>query len=75
MLTHRPVIVPDDQIIKVTLLSNDTAYLTADGQAGELLALGDQVLCRRSEYTVGLIQPPGMMFFDVLREKLQWGGR
>jgi NAD+ kinase len=75
MLTHRPVIVPDDQVIKVTLLSDDTTYLTADGQAGELLQQGDQVLCRRSEHTVSLIQPPGMMFFDVLREKLQWGGR
>ena len=75
MLTNRPVIVPDDKIIRVTLHSHDTVYLTADGQAGELLAYGDQVLCRRSEHTVSLIQPPGIMFFDVLREKLQWGGR
>jgi NAD kinase len=59
----------------VTLLSADTTYLTIDGQAGEMLSQGDQLLCRRSEQTVSLIQPPGLMFFDVLREKLQWGGR
>jgi NAD+ kinase len=75
MLTHRPVIVPDDKLIRVTLLSADTTYLTIDGQAGEMLSQGDQLLCRRSEQTVSLIQPPGLMFFDVLREKLQWGGR
>jgi NAD+ kinase len=74
-LTHRPVIVPDDRVIKVILRSGNTTYLTVDGQAGELLAEGDEIVCRRSDHAVSLIQQPGMMFFDVLREKLQWGGR
>ena len=74
-LTQRPVIVPDDRTIKVTLRSGNTTYLTVDGQAGELLAEGDHIICRRSEHSVSLIEQPNMMFFDVLREKLQWGGR
>jgi NAD+ kinase len=76
MLTHRPVIVPDDSVIQVTLPGEDNStYLTIDGQVGELLKRGDQVVCRRSEHTVRLIQPPELVFFDVLREKLSWGGR
>jgi NAD+ kinase len=75
MLTHRPVIVPDSAVIKVTVHSEVPTYFTVDGQVGELMARGDHVVCRHSEHKVSLIQPPDLMFFDVLREKLQWGGR
>lgn len=75
MLTHRPVIVPESAVIKVTALSDDPTYFTVDGQVGELMARGDHVICRHSAQAVSLIQPPDLMFFDVLRQKLQWGGR
>lgn len=75
MLTHRPVIVPESAVIKVTVHSEVPTYFTVDGQVGELMARGDHVVCQHSERTVSLIQPPDLMFFDVLREKLQWGGR
>ena len=75
MLTNRPVIVPDDRVIKIILRSGNTTYLTVDGQAGKLLTEGDEVVCRRSDHFVHLILQPHMKFFDVLREKLSWGGR
>jgi NAD+ kinase len=76
MLTNRPVIVPDESVIQVTAVDEDaTTYLTIDGQVGEFLHQGDRVICRRSEHSVSLIRPPGLLFFDVLREKLKWGGR
>jgi NAD+ kinase len=75
-LTNRPVVLDDASEIQVTNLSDDSAtYLTIDGQVGELLKRGDVVVCRRSEKSIALIRPPDMMFFDVLREKLKWGGR
>ena len=74
-LMHRPVIVPDDKVIEVINRSDDTSYLTVDGQVGEILKPGDRVLCRRSDHSIGLIRPPKMFFFDVLREKLKWGDR
>lgn len=75
MLSNRPIIVPDDAVIQITLRSRSATYLTADGQAGEMLEQDDRVVCRRSAHTVNLIQPEGLMFFDVLREKLKWGDR
>jgi NAD+ kinase len=75
MLTHRPVIVPESAVIKVTVLSDVPTYFTVDGQIGELMARGDYVVCRHSAQAVSLIQPPDLTFFDVLREKLHWGGR
>jgi NAD+ kinase len=76
MLTNRPVIVPDQSVIQTTVLGADqTTYLTIDGQVGELLKKGDHVVCRRSEHSISLVRPPNLLFFDVLREKLKWGGR
>ncbi len=75
-LTNRPVIVPDTSVIETTVLGADnTTYLTIDGQVGELLKKGDLVVCRRSEQSIRLVRPPNLLFFDVLREKLKWGGR
>jgi NAD+ kinase len=76
MLTNRPVIVPDDMVIQIINRSDDdTTYLTIDGQVGELLKQNDTVVCRRSQWCVNLVTAPRMQFFDVLREKLKWGGR
>jgi NAD+ kinase len=75
-LTNRPVVMNEESIINVTNLSEDDAtYLTIDGQVGELLKQGDVVACCRSPHSTNLIQPPSMQFFDVLRQKLKWGGR
>jgi NAD+ kinase len=74
MLTNRPVIVPDDSDIQITVRGSGST-LTIDGQVGESLEPEDRVLCRRSEHSISLIHPPGSAFFDVLREKLKWGDR
>ena len=76
MLTNRPVIVPDTSAIRITVQAeDDSAFLTIDGQIGEPLQKGDQIICRSSNYALMLIRPPRMLFFDVLRQKLKWGER
>ena len=74
-LTNRPVIVPDESKIQVTVLYSSPTYMTIDGQVGEILEPNDRIICRRSEHRVSLVQPPDVLFFDVLREKLKWGER
>jgi NAD+ kinase len=74
-LTNRPVIVPDESEIQVTVLYSSPTYMTIDGQVGEILEPGDRIVCRRSEHCISLVQPPEVLFFDVLREKLKWGER
>ena len=76
MLTNRPVIVPETSTIRITSQAEDhEAFLTIDGQIGEPLNKCDQIVCRSSTYSLMLVRPPKMMFFDVLREKLKWGER
>ena len=75
-LTNRPVIVPESSAIRLVSLAEDgAAFLTIDGQVGEPLLKGDQVVCRASTHVIHLILPPRMLFFDVLRTKLKWGER
>jgi NAD+ kinase len=76
MLTNRPVIVPETSVIRVVTHGNgDSVVLTIDGQVSNRLHEGDTVVCRSSPYSLLLVRPPRMMFFDVLREKLKWGER
>jgi NAD+ kinase len=76
MLTNRPVIVPDTSTIRIiSRAEHDSAFLTIDGQIGEPIQEGDEVVCRSSKNTLLLVRPPNLLFFDVLRQKLKWGER
>jgi len=76
MLTNRPVLVPETSVIRVVSRAPDeSVYLTIDGQIGAPIREGDTLVCRSSSYSLLLIRPPRMMFFDVLRAKLKWGER
>jgi NAD+ kinase len=76
MLTNRPVLVPETSVIRVFSHGPDeSVFLTIDGQIGGPIREGDCVVCRSSHYSLLLVRPPRMMFFDVLRQKLKWGER
>jgi NAD+ kinase len=73
-LTHRPLIVPDDSEIDVTLTSRDEgAMATLDGQVGVALTQGDTVVIKASGFRTKLIRFPETNYYGVLREKLKWG--
>lgn len=75
-LTNRPVIVPDSTEIQIISHAPDgTAYVNADGKIGEHLNQGDRLIVKRSTHTLSLIRPPRLLYFDVLRQKLNWGKR
>jgi NAD+ kinase len=76
LLTIRPIVVPGEAAIsvKVTGVPNET-YLTVDGQEAVPMHVGDEVHCRRSDYSVRLLRLKEHGFFDVLRSKLKWGER
>jgi len=76
MLTMRPIVLPEDASLKAVLLSKDErVILTLDGQVGFSLESGDEVVVRRSPFTVSLIKSFSKNYFEVLRTKLKWGER
>ena len=54
---------------------NGDIYLTLDGQEGVELEEGDVVRVAKSSRRVMLVRSPSKDFFQVLRSKLNWGGR
>jgi NAD+ kinase len=75
-LTNRPIVVPSNAPIRVTLRSfGDTVILIPDGQPGLRLNNGDIVEARDYGLPVSLIKLPSRSYYEILREKLKWGER
>jgi NAD+ kinase len=75
-LSNRPIVVPSNATIRVTLRSfGDTVILSPDGQQGVRLNNGDKVEARDYGMPVSLIKLPSRSYYEILREKLKWGGR
>ena len=74
-LSNRPVAINSDSRVEIAMtnVSNQSAYLTFDGQMGHALQDHDHICVRRSDSPVMLIHPSDHSHFDVLRTKLRWG--
>lgn len=76
MLTHRPIVVPSNAPIRVSLRSfSDTVILSPDGQKGLRLHNGDEVEARDYGMPVSLVKLPSRSYYEILRGKLKWGER
>ncbi len=73
-LTVRPVIVPDDSIIRLKVARAPQAlHLTADGQDEMLLQSPVEITIQRAPFAARLVKRMSTSYFEVLRRKLQWG--
>jgi NAD+ kinase len=76
-LTNRPIVIPGHEAIEVrphVTAGTDDIFVTFDGQYGYPLHKGDVVRIRRAERTLKLVKSPGRSYFELLHEKLRWGG-
>ena len=75
-LTNRPLIISDDSIIRVELMSeSEDVFITVDGQVGMRMERYDRVVVRKSAKTLSLITSPFRSYFEILKQKLKWGER
>jgi NAD+ kinase len=74
-LTNRPIVLPADQRVEVTLQSDQDVMLTLDGQVGFALKEADVVAIHQATARIQLLRFPQKDFFSVLRTKLKWGER
>jgi NAD+ kinase len=75
-LTHRPVVIDASSEVHVRPImeADDEVYVTFDGQVGFPLQADDVVSIRRAEPVLRIVKSSSRGYFDVLREKLKWGG-
>lgn len=72
-LNIRPVVLPDDMEIELSVESRSHNFLIAvDGQS-EKCAEGTRLLIRKAPYTVKIVKRNGHSYFATLREKMMWG--
>ena len=72
-LTHRPLLVPSQVSLEITLTSHEGGTVTFDGQIGIHMEHEDTVTISASPYRTRLIRFPDRTYYDLLRNKLKWG--
>ncbi len=72
-LSYRPISVPAESVIDVTVMHADDAQLSFDGQGQHGLKVGDQIRIQRATQQIQLLHPKSYCYFDMLRNKLNWG--
>ncbi len=73
-LTSRPLILPLDFDISISVPEYDgEVFLSVDGQDSYRLSSGDRVVIERSPQKVCFATSPDLNYFEILRNKLNWG--
>jgi NAD+ kinase len=71
-LSNRPIVLPDDVEIRITVVAGRDASANFDMQRLESLLHGDQVHMKRSAHKVRFLHPKGWSYYATLRRKLRW---
>jgi NAD+ kinase len=72
-LTFRPLVIPDENTIRVKIETpSGEAKLVADGQVERILKNGEEISFAVAQQRVKLIKPVQSSYYDVLRAKLLW---
>jgi NAD+ kinase len=75
VLTNRSVIVADGATIEILpSRTQGPVFLTLDGGNVHKVESTDTIRIGKAPFRLPLAMPPGVSFFDVLRQKLRWSG-
>lgn len=72
-LSIRPIVVPDDSVITLTVESRSHNFLAAIDGRSEKMEEGTNITIRKAPYYVHIVKRPDHRFFNTLRQKLMWG--
>ncbi len=74
-LSNRSVIVSLNSVIKIKYLSEKVnAFISTDGQIENQLLDADEIIVKKSDYSLYLLHLEDYTFFNTLRHKLNWSG-
>ena len=76
MLSNRPIVIPASSTVQLrpVMDGNDEVFATFDGQAGFPLLASDAISVRRAARALRIVKSAKRTYFQLLREKLKWGG-
>jgi len=74
-LTQRPIVMPDDMNLDITLQTRGEVVVSLDGQGFIKLERTDRVQIKHTPSRILLVRNPNLDYFGILRAKLRWGER
>ena len=72
-LTARPLVIPDDSLVRVAVKNGAPVHFTADGQVEAFYKTPAEFFIEKADYSIKLIKNKKLSYFDLLRTKLLWG--
>lgn len=72
-LSVRPVVIPDDSIIRIKVDSRDQQALVGLDSQSAVITPNDELVVGKADFGIRLIQRNNETFFSTIRAKLNWG--
>jgi len=72
-LTVRPIVIQDNNIIKIRVEGREKKYLLTMDSRRATLNMNEELIVKRCDFKVNLVQMEDKDFYATIREKLLWG--
>jgi NAD+ kinase len=72
-LTVRPIVIQDSSVIKIRIEGREDKYLMTMDSRHSTINKEDELLIRRCDFEVNLVELKNKDFFSTIRDKLLWG--
>jgi NAD+ kinase len=72
-LTVRPVVIPDNTIIRLRVKCRSNEFLISMDHQSALLPDNTEIIMKKSEFEISFIRLDNQNFYKTLRNKLMWG--
>lgn len=72
-LNVRPLILPEDSEIKLTVEGRSQQYIASLDARMQAFDESEELIVRKGDFKISLVRFENQHFFDVIREKLMWG--
>jgi NAD+ kinase len=72
-LTVRPIVIHDSSRIKIRIEGREEKYLLTLDSRHSAISKEDELIVKRCDFSVNLVQMNNKDFFSTIRDKLLWG--
>lgn len=72
-LTVRPVVISDKSIVRISVEGRLTHYLVGLDSRYTVMDSSIEIVVRKEDFAINLVQIKGNNFFNTIRQKLLWG--
>ncbi len=72
-LTVRPVVIPDKSEIRIRVEGREKEFLVSLDSRSEVINPETELVVRKANFRINLLQMKDQYFFRTIREKLSWG--